>query len=59
MVDSEGTHVRNECTLCHSILALDSDERFQYLDPPAEDAPERDMHRYLREEFLYSEATIP
>jgi nitrate/TMAO reductase-like tetraheme cytochrome c subunit len=59
MVDSQGTHVRNECTLCHSILALDSNERFEYLDPPAEDAPERDMHRYLREEFLHSEATIP
>jgi hypothetical protein len=59
MVDEQGDHVSNECTLCHSILALDSDERFRYLDAPAEDELERPMHEFLRQEFLHSEASIP
>jgi len=54
-----GEHIRNDCTLCHSILALRSDDRFEYLEPPAEDQMERDMHEYLRNEFLHSERTLP
>ena len=55
MVDEQGVAIPYDCTLCHSILAMDSPAAFQFLLPVAEkDAkdPDRKMHRYLQEEFL-------
>ena len=52
MVDENGQSIGYDCTLCHSILAQDSRNEFQFLMPLAEDDPDRQMHRYLQEEFL-------
>ncbi len=52
MVDEGGQAIPYDCTLCHSILAMDSDSQFQYLLPLAKDDPDRKMHQYLRDEFL-------
>ena len=40
MVDDKGVAVRHDCTLCHSLLAYDSDRPFAYLDPPDPKDPE-------------------
>ncbi|MBU8871958.1 MAG: NapC/NirT family cytochrome c, partial [Gemmatimonadales bacterium] len=52
MVDEEGVAIPYDCTLCHSILAMDSVGKFQYLQPLKEKDPDRTMHQYLRGEFL-------
>lgn len=54
MVAGQGKSISGDCTLCHSILADQKDNPFQYLLPV--DTADRDfqMHRYLREEFLQS-----
>jgi nitrate/TMAO reductase-like tetraheme cytochrome c subunit len=52
LVDSNGVAISHECTLCHSILAYDSAEPFEFLLPAQERDPERRMHLYLQEEFL-------
>ena len=52
MVDDKGVAVGHECTLCHSILAMDSATEFQFLLPAVDKDPDRDMHEYLRREFL-------
>jgi hypothetical protein len=54
MVNQNGIHIRSDCTMCHSILANDSDKPFQYLYPVKENNPEKDMHEYLRDEFISS-----
>ncbi|MCK4414811.1 MAG: NapC/NirT family cytochrome c [Candidatus Eisenbacteria sp.] len=52
MVDLAGNPIAYDCTLCHSILAFESPEPFQFLLPVAEKDPERSMHQYLQTEFL-------
>ena len=52
MVDQAGRTIAYDCTLCHSILAMDSRREFQFLLPLDEQDPDREMHRYLQEEFL-------
>jgi len=52
MVDETGQAINYDCTLCHSILAMDSASQFQYLLPLSEKDPDRKMHQYLRDEFL-------
>jgi hypothetical protein len=52
MVDDEGIAISYDCTLCHSILAMDSATEFQFLLPADEKDPDRKMHEYLRDEFL-------
>ena len=52
MVDESGTAMPYDCTLCHSILAMDSDSPFHFLLPVEKDDPDRKMHQYLRDEFL-------
>ncbi len=54
MVDSYGDPIGYDCTLCHSILAYDSPQPFQYLLPVEEEDPNRRMHEYLQAEFLRS-----
>ncbi len=52
MVDETGVAIPYDCTLCHSILAMDSATEFQFLLPAGEKDPDRIMHEYLRREFL-------
>ena len=44
--------ISDDCTLCHSILADDSGEPFEYLRPVEDKQPLRDMIQYLQEEFM-------
>jgi nitrate/TMAO reductase-like tetraheme cytochrome c subunit len=59
MVDEAGQAIAYDCTLCHSILAMDSKSEFQYLLPLEKDDPDRQMHRFLQEEFLGSPVADP
>ncbi|MGD9546344.1 MAG: NapC/NirT family cytochrome c [Candidatus Krumholzibacteriia bacterium] len=52
LVDENGESIAYDCTLCHSILAMDAPSRFQYLLPVAEKDPDRKLHHYLQQEFL-------
>ena len=52
MVDEDGAAIPYDCTLCHSILAMESEAKFQFLQPLKEKDPDRMMHQYLRGEFL-------
>jgi len=54
MEDENGNSINFDCTLCHSILAEESDEPFQYLAPADSTDPSYEMHLYLKEEFLQS-----
>jgi nitrate/TMAO reductase-like tetraheme cytochrome c subunit len=52
MVDNNGAHIPTDCTLCHSILANDSDSPFQYILEVDSLDSDREMHQYLRDKFL-------
>lgn len=52
LINDEGEQISNDCTQCHSILALDSPQRLQFLGVPDSSARDRAMHEYLRREFL-------
>lgn len=52
LVDEAGESIVDDCTLCHSILAWDSPRAYAFLEPPDEEDPEREMHRWLRGEFV-------
>jgi hypothetical protein len=52
MVNEAGVAIDYDCTLCHSILAMDSPTEFQFLLPAVAKDPDREMHEYLRREFL-------
>ena len=54
MVDAEGKAVSDDCTLCHSILAFESEEPFEYFHDPGAGDLEKQMHLYLRGEFMES-----
>ncbi len=54
MVDVENKPINSDCTLCHSILAYDSKEPFQYIKPVSSADKDSAMHVYLQEEFLKS-----
>ncbi len=54
MIDPNGASIRHDCTMCHSILAMDSPGRFEFLSEPEQGTPAAQMHQYLREEFLKS-----
>ncbi len=54
MVDEKGVAIRSDCTLCHSILAYDSDEAFKYLQPVNSKEKDAQMHIDLQKEFLNS-----
>jgi hypothetical protein len=55
IVDAEGRAIPYDCTLCHSILAYESEEPFRFLTPPKTADPDSVMHVYLREEFLHAD----
>ena len=50
-VDDTST-IKHECTMCHSILAMDSDSPLEFLSDPQETDRDAPMHRYLQKEFL-------
>jgi len=54
MIDDKGNSIRYDCTLCHSILAYDSEEPFKYLKPFSSADKDSAMHVYLKDEFLES-----
>jgi hypothetical protein len=55
MMDTDGHAISYDCTLCHSILAYESEEPFQFLSSPETADPDSTMHVYLRTEFLGAE----
>ncbi len=54
MKDEKGNNIRHQCTLCHSMLAYQSKEPFQFLRPIEKKGKESALHRFLKEEFLDS-----
>ncbi len=56
MVDDQGQTIPYDCTLCHSILAMDSPMKFEFLLPVGKNDPDRKMHQYLRREYLGAQA---
>ncbi len=52
LVDEGGTAISSDCSLCHSILASDSETPFEYLQPADTSSRDYLMHKYLRDEFL-------
>lgn len=52
MISETGEMIAHDCTLCHSILALESKEPYQYLEEAEPNAPDKKMHEYLRSEFF-------
>jgi len=52
IIDDSGRRISDDCTLCHSILAYDSQDAFKYLQPADTSDPEYNMHHYLSDEFL-------
>ncbi len=52
LVDAYGNSIEHDCTLCHSILAFESQEPFAFLRGADPQARERRMQEYLRREFL-------
>lgn len=54
MVAEDGTAVSSDCTLCHSILAYESERAFAFVQPPDSTSADYHMHRYLQREFVTS-----
>ena len=52
MQTETGETINNDCTLCHSVLANESPEPFQYLNTITDKEPEAALKRYLQREFL-------
>lgn len=52
LIDDRGDAIASECTLCHSMLAYDSDQPFKFLEPVASGERDAEMHRYLQHEFV-------
>lgn len=52
MVDEIGVAIRSECTLCHSLLAQDSDHPFRFMTKPEPNSPDAAQHEYLGGEYL-------
>jgi hypothetical protein len=54
LIDEAGTPIKNDCTMCHSILANDSPKPFTYLEEATNENRDSVMHEYLKDEFLKS-----
>jgi hypothetical protein len=50
--DNEGNHIVNDCTTCHSILALEEKVPLKYIKEVKKEERDAEMHRYLRDEFF-------
>ncbi|MCP4549426.1 MAG: hypothetical protein GY835_23470 [bacterium] len=51
-MSDDGVGIAHDCTLCHSILAYDSEQPFEYVQPPDTTGEDYQMHRYLHQEFI-------
>ncbi|HKK73313.1 MAG TPA: NapC/NirT family cytochrome c [Candidatus Krumholzibacteria bacterium] len=51
---ADGSHISDDCTMCHSMLANEEPDPFLYIREPAEGQRTAAMHTYLKEEFLNS-----
>jgi len=54
LVDEAGEAMSSDCTLCHSILAFDSDRPLKFLQPVDTTDVNAPMHRQLQAEFFES-----
>ncbi len=54
LVAADGSHIEDGCTLCHSIVAMDSPDPFEYLQPLDSAGRDSVMQHYLRDEFRQS-----
>lgn len=54
MVSDDGSEIKHNCTLCHSILADHSNEPFKYLKPADYNNRNYNMHIFLQNEFTNS-----
>lgn len=54
LVDEQGKSIPFDCTLCHSIMAYDSEEPFQFMSKPDLMKKDYEIHQYLGDEFLKS-----
>jgi len=54
LIAEDGMHISDDCTLCHSLLAYESDEAFKFFADPDTTDPDYSMHKYLKAEFLQS-----
>ncbi len=52
MVSEDGKKIKKDCTLCHSILADESDEPFKFLKPYQTSGKDSLMHKYLQQELI-------
>lgn len=52
MKTEAGETIKHDCTMCHSILAMDSDEPYQFLKDAQKNERDYKMHLYLQKEFL-------
>ncbi len=52
MRTDSGESIKHDCTMCHSILAMDSAEPYQYLREADDNARDKKMHDYLQNEFF-------
>jgi hypothetical protein len=50
--DVEGKHIVNDCTTCHSILALQEKIPLKYIKEVKENERGAQMHQYLKDEFF-------
>ena len=56
MVSSDGKSISYDCTLCHSILAYESDRPFAYIRDIDSTAVDYEIREYLYQEFINSYA---
>lgn len=55
MVADDGSKIKSDCTLCHSILADESDEPFKFLKPYKTSGKDSLMHKFLQEDLINSQ----
>jgi hypothetical protein len=54
LVDENGKSIPFDCTLCHSMLAYDSEKPFEFMSKPDFMKKDYEIHQYLGDEFLKS-----
>jgi len=54
LADAEGSNISDDCTSCHSLLAYDSGEPYQFVREPEAGQVDFALHSYLRREFMQS-----
>ncbi len=52
MVAEDGEYIDDDCTICHSIAAYESEEPYQFMMEPDTSHSDYAMHKYLRNELI-------